>query len=85
MSVDKPVTLRVSPETFSAIEAIAARRGVSTERFASEVIRHVAEEEAELLAEITEGRRQIAAGEYLTHEELVSEIQRWKRDQRHAA
>ena len=85
MSDGAAVTVQVSVETLSAIETIAARRGISTERFASDVIRQVAEEEAALMADIAEGRRQIAAGDYLTHEELVAEIQRWKRERRRAA
>jgi predicted transcriptional regulator len=82
MADETSIPVSVSADTFGAIQTIAARHGVSTERFASDVIRRVAEEEAELLAGIEEGRRQIAAGDYLTHEELVSEIRRWKRDQR---
>ena len=85
MTNETSISVRVSAETYGAIQTIAARHGISTEQFAREVVRRAAEGEAELLADIEEGRRQIAAGDYVTHEELADEIQRWKRGQRHAA
>ena len=85
MATDTQMTIRVSAEALTTIVAAAAREGVSAEHFASDLIQHFADEEAQLSADIAEGRRQIAAGEYLTHEELVEEIQRWKRDLRQAA
>lgn len=85
MPAETLMTVRLSTETLTAIEAAAARQGVSVEHFAGDLIQHFADEEARLSADIAEGRRQIAAGEYLTHEELIGEIQRWKRDLRHTA
>ena len=85
MSDTHPIVAEVTSDVFTTIERMAGERGLSVEAFAGDIVRHAAEEEAELLASIQEGRAQIARGEFLTHEELVASLQQWKRERKRAA
>lgn len=85
MSGDHSITSEISPEVLATIQRMAAERGISPERFAGDIVREVAEEEAKLLADIERGRAEIARGEGLTHDELIASLRRWKRDSRRAA
>ena len=75
----------VDAETLDAVASLAAERGISAERLAGEMIREAVAGEADLSSAIQEGRRQIAAGEGLSHDELIADLQRWKRERRRAA
>ena len=85
MTAFATIKTEVSQETLAAVKAMAAGRGVSVEQLAGELVRQAAEDEARLVAAIDQGRREIAAGEGLTHEQLVADMQRWKRDRKRAA
>lgn len=85
MSGDHSITTEVSSDVLATIQRMASEHGMSTERFAGEIVREAAEDEAELLAAIEQGRAEIARGDHLTHEQLIAELQRWKRERKRAA
>ena len=85
MSEAVTIVSELDAQTRRIVAAMAEERGISLEVFTGEMIRQAVADEAEMLAKIEEGRRQIACGDYITHDELVAQIQRWKQEQRRAA
>ena len=85
MSSAATITTEVDVETLRLLADMAVDRGTTAKALAGELIEQAVAEEARLRAKIEEGRRQIAAGEYVTHEDLVEQIRLWKQEQRRAA
>lgn len=85
MSSSPTIKALVDAQTFAAARFVATEQGMSVEQFAGEAIRRAVADQAEMVAAIEKGRRQIAAGEGLTHEQLAANLQRWKRERKRAA
>ena len=79
------LTMDLSAGTLAAVEAMAADLGISPRQLIGEMLARAVEDEADLLAAVEQGRAQIAAGQGLSHDELVADLQRWKQERRHAA
>lgn len=79
------ITTELDEPTLVSLRLMASDRGISLEKLASESIRQSVAENAALSAAIREGREQIAAGQGLTHEELVTELRAWRKDRKYPA
>ena len=82
---DIEITARLNAETVERLDAVAGRRGTTRDRLLSEFIDDGLADDEQLREFLEVGRRQIAAGDFITHEELVAEIDRRKRDRKAAA
>ncbi|MBX9881148.1 MAG: ribbon-helix-helix protein, CopG family [Sphingomonas sp.] len=75
MSKTAVITARLDAETLAALDALAAKRERSRAWLVAKAIKRFVEEEAALDAFLQAGEDDFARGDYLTHEELVAEIE----------
>ena len=76
--------LELSRELADAVATAAAWRGITPDRYAHEVLDRATRLDAELAAAIKEGEDDLAAGRFLTQEEVEAKFG-VRRDQRQAA
>lgn len=79
------ITAQVDAATLELVDQGARERGISREEYAREAIELYSAEQFELLAFLREGEDAINCGEYLTHDELLADVVRWKRMRKYAA
>jgi predicted transcriptional regulator len=69
------VTARVSEETLANLDRLAAHHDRSRAWFVAKAVERYVREEGEFDTFIQEGEDAIARGDYVTHEQLVAEIE----------
>lgn len=74
MTVSTTMTIRVSPETKSKLERIAADTRRSKSFLAAEAVSAYVERELEIIDGIKRGMADVAAGRVVSHEEAMAEI-----------
>ena len=78
MNRHRAIIPSLDAETIALVDALAAARGISSEDFAAEAIRRVAERETDLAAFVKVGADQIARGEYVEHDVMLANLRRWR-------
>lgn len=73
------LTTRVSTELSARIDQLAGEMERSRAWVIAKAIERYVDEELEFIEAICEGERDIEEGRFVTHEELVAEIQAMKR------
>ena len=73
------VTARLDEDTLASLDLLAGRQERSRAWIVAKAIKQYVKEESEFLAFVQQGADDIARGDYVTHEELVAEIQAMKR------
>ncbi len=68
--------VHLKPEQASKLEQLANDRGRDADSLAQEAITRYLEQEARFLEAVKLGESQLERGEYLTHEEVGSRIER---------
>ena len=68
--------VHLTPELSSKLEQLANERGSDTDSLAQEAISRYLQEEARFVEAVQLGESQLERGEYLTHEEVGSRIER---------
>ncbi|MBB5064828.1 CopG family ribbon-helix-helix protein [Granulicella mallensis] len=66
------VTFKVSEESIAAIDEIAASRQVDRTEILRDALSMYLADHEDLLADLEEADRQIEAGDFVTHEEIVA-------------
>jgi predicted transcriptional regulator len=66
------ITARLDAETLALVDQVSRAEGRSRSWFAARAIRHAAEQEANLLAMIEEGRASIERGDVVENEEVIA-------------
>lgn len=66
------ITARLDAETLALVDQVSRAQGRSRSWFAAQAIRHAAEQEANLLALIEEGRASIERGDVVENEEVIA-------------
>ena len=84
MSKTAVITARLDAETLTALDALAAKRERSRAWLVAKAIKRFVEQETAFDAFVQEGDDAIDRGDYLTHEQLVAEIEAM-RPKKHAA
>ena len=69
------ITARIDADTLAALDALAARRERTRAWIVAKAIERYVEAETAFDAFLQEGEDAIARGDYLTHDELVAEIE----------
>lgn len=85
MELQVSITAQIDTATLELVDQGTRNRGISREEYAREAIERYASEQLELIAFLKEGEDAIDRGDYLTHDELMADIHRWKRMRKHAA
>lgn len=85
MDGKRSITTQVDAATLKRVDQGSRERGISREDYAREAIELYPAEQFELIAFLQEGKDPIDRGEYLTHDELLDDIAKWKRMRKHAA
>jgi predicted transcriptional regulator len=68
--------VHLNPEQVSKLAQLASERGRDEDSLAQEAISRYLEEEARFVEAVKLGESQLERGEYLTHEEVGSRIER---------
>lgn len=68
--------VHLTPEQASRLARLASERGRDTDSLAQEAILRYLEEEARFVEAVKLGESQLQRGEYLTHEEVGTRIER---------
>lgn len=84
MSKPHVITARLDDETMAGLNRLAEYHERSRAWLVAKAVKEYVKEETEFFAFLQEGEDAIDRGEYLTHEELVAEIEAMKK-QKHAA
>ncbi|MBX9816354.1 MAG: hypothetical protein A4S12_04110 [Proteobacteria bacterium SG_bin5] len=84
MSKTSVITARLDADTLAALDALAEKRERSRAWLVAKAIKRFVEEETAFDAFLQQGEDDIARGDFLTHEELVAEIEAM-RPKKHAA
>jgi predicted transcriptional regulator len=66
------ITARLDAETLALVDQVSRAQGRTRSWFAARAIRHAAEQEANLLAMIEEGRASIERGDVVENEEVIA-------------
>ncbi len=74
MSKSAVITARVDEATLELVDRVAKAKGRSRAWFVANAVQRFAESEAEYLAFVQEGRDAIERGEFVTHEEVMAEL-----------
>lgn len=69
------VTARIDEETLAALDKLAEYHERSRAWLVAKAITRFVEEESEFFAFLQQGEDDVARGDFVTHEELVAEIQ----------
>ena len=85
MSKTTVITARIDPDTLASLDELAESQERTRAWVVAKAIKRYVKEETEFRAFIKEGEDAIERGEYLTHEEMIADIARWKRERRRAA
>ncbi len=85
--MNKPavITARLDAETLGALDALAAVQDRTRAALIERAVKRFVREETEFRAFLQEGKDAIDRGEFLTHDQLVLEIGRWKQSRKSAA
>lgn len=71
----KPITFEASDESIATIDEIAANLGVDRATVLREAVAMYLEDYEQLKADLEEAAREIDAGDFLTHEEVVARFE----------
>jgi predicted transcriptional regulator len=74
MSKTTVVTARIDPETLAMLDRLAAYYDRSRAWLVAKAVEQYVRDESQFFAFIQEGEDAIAQGDYVTHEQLVAEI-----------
>jgi len=69
------VTARLDPETLAALDRLGEYCDRSRAWLVAQAVKRYVKEESKFFAFLQEGEDDIARGDYVTHEQLVAEIQ----------
>ncbi len=71
----KALTFEVPEESIATVDAIASNRGLDRETILREALAMYLADHQELKADMEDAERQIDAGDFLTHEEVVARFE----------
>lgn len=74
MKNEAAITASVDVETLALVDRLALAKGMTGAQYAAEAIRRVAESDDDLLAFIQEGIGAADRGEFVSHEEVMAEL-----------
>jgi predicted transcriptional regulator len=74
MSKTAVITARLDPDTFAGLDRLAAYYDRSRAWLVAKAVERYVQEEGQFFAFIQEGEDAIAAGDFVTHDQLVAEI-----------
>jgi len=85
MSKTAVITARLDSETLDALDSLAAVQDRTRAALIERAVKRFVREETEFREFLSEGERAIDRGEFLTHDEMVAAVDRWKRTRKSAS
>jgi predicted transcriptional regulator len=79
------ITARLDSDTLDALDGLAAVQDRTRAALIERAVKRFVREETEFRDFLSEGERAIDRGEFLTHDQMVTEIDRWKRARKSAS
>ena len=76
------ITARLDTDTLDALDSLAAIQDRTRAALIERAVKRFVQEETEFRNFLTEGEQSIDRGEFLTHDQMVAEIDRWKRSRK---
>jgi predicted transcriptional regulator len=85
MSKTAVITARLDSETLDALDSLATAQDRTRAALIERAVKRFVREETEFREFLNEGERAIDRGEFLTHDQMVAAIDRWKRTRKSAS
>ena len=79
------ITARLDTDTLDALDHLAAVQDRTRAALIERAVKRFVQEETEFRDFLVEGEQAIDRGEFLTHDQMVAEIERWKRSRKSAS
>jgi len=79
------ITARLDTDTLDALDHLATVQDRTRAALIERAVKRFVQEETEFRDFLNEGERAIDRGEFFTHDQMVAEIDRWKRSRKNAS